>query len=74
MDLSKYIRRKSSEVQIGECRIGGNNPVAVQSMTNTATADTPSSVDFNLHLASEAQSPGTKPVGSALTPSRECQN
>ena len=44
MDLSKYIRRKSSEVQIGDICIGGNNPVAVQSMTNTATADTASSV------------------------------
>ena len=30
--------------------------------------------NFNLHLASEAQSPGTKPVGSALTLGRECQN
>ncbi len=44
MNLSKFIRRKSSEVQIGECCIGGNNPVAVQSMTNTATADTAASV------------------------------
>ena len=44
MDLSKYIRRNSCEVQIGEVCIGGNNPVVVQSMTNTATADTPSSV------------------------------
>ena len=44
MDLSKYIRRKSSQVQIGETLIGGDNPVAVQSMTNTATADTAASV------------------------------
>ena len=44
MNLSKYIRRASSEVQIGKCRIGGTMPVAVQSMTNTATTDTAASV------------------------------
>ena len=31
------IRRKSNEVQIGNCKIGGNNPIAIQSMTNTDT-------------------------------------
>ena len=30
--------------------------------------------NFSLHLASEAKSPGAKPVGSALTLGRECQN
>ncbi len=44
MNLSKYSRRESCEVRIGDVRIGGNNPVAVQSMTNTATADTAASV------------------------------
>ncbi|HEY7728424.1 MAG TPA: flavodoxin-dependent (E)-4-hydroxy-3-methylbut-2-enyl-diphosphate synthase [Candidatus Eisenbacteria bacterium] len=32
-------RRASTEVAIGPLRIGGRNPVAVQSMTNTDTAD-----------------------------------
>ena len=31
-------------MRIGDFRIGGNNPVAVQSMTNTATTDTAASV------------------------------
>ncbi len=33
------IRRKSREVKIGKCRIGGTSPIAIQSMTNTDTHD-----------------------------------
>ena len=44
MDLSRFSRRKSIEVRIGATTIGGSNPIAVQSMTNTATADVASSV------------------------------
>ena len=44
MNIERYIRRKSGEVKIGECLIGGANPIAVQSMTNTATADVEASV------------------------------
>ena len=44
MNFSRYIRRKSVEVKIGATTIGGNNPIAVQSMTNTATADVEASV------------------------------
>lgn len=33
------IRRKTREVSVGACRLGGNNPVAIQSMTNTDTLD-----------------------------------
>ena len=44
MNLTKYIRRASGEVKIGTTTIGGNNPIAVQSMTNTATADVEASV------------------------------
>ena len=32
-------RRKSREVKIGNVIIGGNNPVAIQSMTFTKTSD-----------------------------------
>lgn len=32
-------RRKSREVKIGSVKIGGGNPIAVQSMTNTKTSD-----------------------------------
>ena len=44
MDISRYRRRPTREVRIGHCTIGGNNPVAVQSMTNTPTSDTEASV------------------------------
>ena len=33
------IRRKSKEVRIGKIAIGGDNPIAIQSMTNTDTLD-----------------------------------
>ncbi len=45
MNLSTYSRREAHEVRIGQIRIGSSHPIAVQSMTNTPTADTESSVD-----------------------------
>ena len=33
------IRRKTREIKIGNIAIGGNNPIAIQSMTNTDTRD-----------------------------------
>ncbi|MDO5571504.1 MAG: 4-hydroxy-3-methylbut-2-en-1-yl diphosphate synthase [Bacteroidales bacterium] len=44
MDLYNYKRRLSSEVKIGNIRIGATNPIAIQSMTNTSTLDTDGSV------------------------------
>ena len=44
MDITTYKRRVAHEVRIGEVRIGSSHPIAVQSMTNTATADTQESV------------------------------
>jgi len=35
--LKKYKRKKTKVVQIGTVKIGGNNPIAIQSMTNTDT-------------------------------------
>ncbi|GAP71871.1 GcpE protein [Candidatus Symbiothrix dinenymphae] len=37
-------RRTSSAVQIGNTPLGGNNPIRIQSMTNTSTMDTEASV------------------------------
>ena len=36
----QYHRRKTWEVQVGNLALGGENPVRVQSMTNTQTSDT----------------------------------
>lgn len=44
-------RRKTREIQIGTVRIGGDHPVAVQSMNNTDTRDVQASVRQILELA-----------------------
>ncbi len=44
VNLEEYGRRATSEVRIGHVTIGGTNPIAVQSMTNTDTNDTAASV------------------------------
>lgn len=44
MDLYNYHRRKSSIVEIGDTPMGGNNPIRIQSMTNTSTLDTEKSI------------------------------
>lgn len=44
MGAQGYKRRKTWEVSIGGVTIGGDRPVAVQSMTSTSTMDTPGSV------------------------------
>lgn len=40
MDLFNYRRRKTHEVHVGNVPLGGDNPIRVQSMTNTSTMDT----------------------------------
>ena len=40
MDLFNYTRRETSAVNIGATPLGGNNPIRLQSMTNTPTQDT----------------------------------
>ena len=40
MDLFNYFRRETSVVKIGATPLGGDNPIRIQSMTNTATQDT----------------------------------
>jgi (E)-4-hydroxy-3-methylbut-2-enyl-diphosphate synthase len=44
-------RHPTHEVQIGRVKIGGNNPVAIQSMTNTDTGDVDASVQQTIELA-----------------------
>ena len=44
MDYFNYSRRKSSVVNIGGTPLGGENPIRIQSMTNTSTQDTEASV------------------------------
>ncbi len=50
MEISKYIRRHSHSVSFGGVTIGSSEPIAVQSMTNTSTRDTESSVEQVLRI------------------------
>ena len=43
-------REKTREIQIGDKRIGGGNPIAIQSMTNTKTEDVAATVNQILAL------------------------
>ena len=43
--LAQYSRRKTIPVKVGEITIGGNHPIAVQSMTTVDTMDTMGSVE-----------------------------
>mgnify|MGYP006269786859 CR=1 FL=1 len=38
-------RRKSRVVKVGDVSIGGNNPIAVQTMTNTLTSDAKNTIE-----------------------------
>ena len=40
IDLFNYKRFSSSKVIVGNTTLGGNNPIRLQSMTNTSTMDT----------------------------------
>jgi (E)-4-hydroxy-3-methylbut-2-enyl-diphosphate synthase len=44
-------RRKAAVVDVGGVKVGGDHPIVVQSMTNTDTADTPSTVNQVMALA-----------------------
>ncbi|MEX1258222.1 MAG: flavodoxin-dependent (E)-4-hydroxy-3-methylbut-2-enyl-diphosphate synthase [Gemmatimonadota bacterium] len=49
--MSIWTRRRTLEVDVGGVRVGGNNPVVVQSMTNTDTADVGATVAQAAELA-----------------------
>lgn len=49
--MADITRRKSVTVEIGNVRVGGTNPIVVQSMTNTDTADVTSTVNQVMALA-----------------------
>ncbi|WP_304340646.1 flavodoxin-dependent (E)-4-hydroxy-3-methylbut-2-enyl-diphosphate synthase [Metaclostridioides mangenotii] len=40
-----YSRRKTREVSVGNVKIGGDNPISVQSMTNTDTRDAKATIE-----------------------------
>ncbi len=48
--MAKTARENTRVIQIGDCRIGGGHPVAIQSMTNTKTEDVAATVAQILEL------------------------
>ena len=46
-------RRISKEISVGEVKIGGSNPISVQSMTNTLTTDIKGTIS-QIHSLEEA--------------------
>jgi (E)-4-hydroxy-3-methylbut-2-enyl-diphosphate synthase len=49
--MAVSVRRKSVVVNVGGVKVGGSNPIVVQSMTNTDTADSASTVNQVMQLA-----------------------
>ena len=45
-------RRKTKVIDVGDVKVGGENPISVQSMTNTLTTDTKSTIE-QIHLIQE---------------------
>ena len=48
--LTRYKRRKSRVVQIGDLPLGGDYPIRVQSMTTTDTMDTKATVEQSIRM------------------------
>jgi len=44
-DLTRYERQKTWEVNIGGVPVGGDNPVRIQTMTDTSSADTEATIE-----------------------------
>src|SRR5680860_1803503 len=44
-DITRYERQKTWEVNIGGVPIGGNNPIRIQTMTDTSSKDTEATVE-----------------------------
>ncbi|MEX2591504.1 MAG: (E)-4-hydroxy-3-methylbut-2-enyl-diphosphate synthase [Anditalea sp.] len=48
--LTSYQRRKTVEVKVGDIKIGGDNPIVVQSMTTVDTMDTEGSIAQSIRM------------------------
>jgi len=49
-DLTRFERQKTREVNIGGVPVGGDNPIRIQTMTDTNTADTTATVEQLIRL------------------------
>ena len=53
IEFRKISRKKTKEINVGNVKIGGNNPISVQSMTNTLTTNVKETVKQINDLAEE---------------------
>ena len=49
----KIAKRRSKEIKVGDVKIGGSNPISVQSMTNTLTTDVKGTINQIENLVDE---------------------
>jgi len=63
----KIVRRKTKIIKIGEVFIGGDNPIAIQSMTKTKTAD----IEKTIRQIKELESIGCEIVRLAVKDSQD---
>ena len=49
----KINRKRTKEISVGKIKVGGNNPITVQTMTNTLTTDHKSTIE-QIHKVTEA--------------------
>ncbi|MFH1577479.1 MAG: flavodoxin-dependent (E)-4-hydroxy-3-methylbut-2-enyl-diphosphate synthase [Candidatus Omnitrophota bacterium] len=66
----KIQRRKCREIKIGNVRIGGNNPIAVQSMAKTFTSD----LSATLHEIRQLEALGSQIVRVAVKDNKDAAN
>ncbi len=52
-DLTRYERQETSEVNIGGVPVGGNNPIRIQTMTDTDSKDTDATVEQVIRVVKE---------------------
>ena len=63
-------RRKSKEIQVGDLRIGGNNPIRIQTMANTDTND----IDASVAQAKRCLQAGTELLRYTTQGTKEAEN
>ena len=47
------IRRKTKVINVGSVKVGGDNPISIQSMTNTSTTDVKATVKQIFEIQNE---------------------
>ena len=63
-------RRKSKEIQVGDLRIGGSNPIRIQTMANTDTND----IDASVAQAKRCLQAGTELLRYTTQGTKEAEN